>query len=353
MRAPGQQKRRFIGRTWRAIGSNLNPNYLIKGVLPRDGLAVVWGAKKSGKSFWVFDLIMHIVTGRDYRGRQVRQGSVVYIALEGSSGFDNRVDAWRQSYCTESDDDLPFLLINERLNLAEDYRELIAAVQAQLPDVVLILIDTLNRALLGDENNSLDMGRFIRAADSLGTAFGCLVLLIHHCGVAGSRPRGHTSLSGADDVSIAVVRDDKSKVIRCTVEHAKDFEAGACFASKLEGVQLGTDDDGDPVTSCVIAPCATDDSGKPIKLSENEQLAYDALKRTIKDKGTEVQAGSAMAESGVPVGQHVCKSEDWRTCFYDLHEGKPAAKKKALFRATLALEEHKLITLAGTYVWLA
>ena len=84
---------------------NLASNYFVKGVLPRDGLGVVWGAKKSGKSFWVFDLAMHVVAGREYRGRKVRQGSVVYIALEGSTGFDDRVEAWRQRFCTETDDD--------------------------------------------------------------------------------------------------------------------------------------------------------------------------------------------------------------------------------------------------------
>jgi RecA-family ATPase len=94
----GQRQQRFIGRMWQDIKPNFRPNYLVKGILPRDGLAVVWGAKKSGKSFWTFDLIMHVVTGRPYRGRKVRQGSVVYIALEGSSGFDNRVEAWRQRY---------------------------------------------------------------------------------------------------------------------------------------------------------------------------------------------------------------------------------------------------------------
>ena len=93
----GQSRQRFIGRMWRDIGANLSPSYLVKGVLPRDGLGVVWGAKKCGKSFWVFDLVMHVVTGREYRGRKVRQGSAVYIALEGSSGFDNRIEAWRDS----------------------------------------------------------------------------------------------------------------------------------------------------------------------------------------------------------------------------------------------------------------
>ena len=66
-------------------------NYTVKGVLPRVGLAVVWGPPKCGKSFWTFDLVMHVATGRPYRGRRVRQGVVVYLALEGGSGFANRV----------------------------------------------------------------------------------------------------------------------------------------------------------------------------------------------------------------------------------------------------------------------
>ena len=33
------------------------------------------------------------------------------------------------------------------------------------------------------------MGAYIKAADYLRDAFGCLVLLVHHCGVDASRPR--------------------------------------------------------------------------------------------------------------------------------------------------------------------
>ena len=68
------------------------------------------------------------------------------------------------------------------------------------------MIDTLNRALIGDENKSDDMAKFIRAADMIRAAFGCVVSIVHHCGVQGSRPRGHTSLTGADDAQIAVER---------------------------------------------------------------------------------------------------------------------------------------------------
>jgi RecA-family ATPase len=53
------------------------------GVLPRTGLALVWGPPKCGKSFWMLTVAMHIVMGREYRDRRVNKQEVVYLALEG------------------------------------------------------------------------------------------------------------------------------------------------------------------------------------------------------------------------------------------------------------------------------
>ena len=52
--------------------------FLVKGLIPRDGLIVVWGPPKCGKSFWTFDMVMHVALGRDYRGRRVQQGPVPF-----------------------------------------------------------------------------------------------------------------------------------------------------------------------------------------------------------------------------------------------------------------------------------
>ena len=60
--------------------------YLIKGLIPRTGLIVAYGPPKSGKSFVVFDMCMHIALGRPYRGRSVHQGPAVYCAFEGQTG---------------------------------------------------------------------------------------------------------------------------------------------------------------------------------------------------------------------------------------------------------------------------
>ena len=59
---------------------------LVKGLVPRVGLTVVWGPPKCGKSFVVFDMMMHVAAGWLYRRRRVQDGPVVYCAFEGAEG---------------------------------------------------------------------------------------------------------------------------------------------------------------------------------------------------------------------------------------------------------------------------
>ena len=44
------------------LGEDQRP-YLVKGLIPREGLTIVWGPPKSGKSFKTFDLCMHVALG--------------------------------------------------------------------------------------------------------------------------------------------------------------------------------------------------------------------------------------------------------------------------------------------------
>ena len=57
---------RFGLIAFRNIQPTADPPYLVKGLVPREGLTVVWGPPKSGKSFWTFDLGMSLrLEGRD------------------------------------------------------------------------------------------------------------------------------------------------------------------------------------------------------------------------------------------------------------------------------------------------
>ena len=95
-------------------------------------------------------------------------------------------------------------LVPTRLNLIEECGTLINEIRAQTADEppVLVVIDTLNRSLNGSESRDEDMSRYIQAADAVREAFKCAVALVHHCGIEASRPRGHTSLTGAADAQI-------------------------------------------------------------------------------------------------------------------------------------------------------
>src|SRR5262249_6235581 len=252
--------------------------YLIKGVIPRIGLVVVWGPPKCGKSFWIFDLAMHVALGWPYRDRRVQQGPVVYCAFEGQTGFQARAQAFRQTFPIEVDGPVPFYLQPVTLDLAADHKELIAAIGRDAMAPVLVVLDTLNRSLRGSENDAKDMAAYIAAADAIREAFTCSVAIVHHCGIDGTRPRGSTALSGAVDAQLAVRRDASDAII-VDVEFMKDGAAGDMIASKLEVITVGKDEDGEEITSCVIRSA---DVPKIVeagpKLTKNQQTMYSILR---------------------------------------------------------------------------
>ncbi len=132
--------------------------YLVKDLIPREGLVVVWGPPKCGKSFWTFDLVMHLALGRHYRGRKVKQGAVVYVACEGQLGFRARIEAFRQRHLSEKTAYVPFYLVPASLDLIAEHEDLVAAIRAELGSTkpAAMVLDTLNRSIQGDENSSED-----------------------------------------------------------------------------------------------------------------------------------------------------------------------------------------------------
>src|SRR5262249_13268752 len=197
-----------------------------------------------GKSFWAFDLTLHVALGREYRGRRVQQGPAVYCAFEGGSGYSARAEAFRQQHLTEQPENFDFYLLDAQIDLVRDHAAIIADIRAQITDgrtPACVVLDTLNRSLAGSESNDKDMAFYIRAADAIRGAFQCAVIIVPHCGVAADRPRGHTSLTGAVEAQLAVKRDAANNVF-VEVEWMKDGGAeGDVIASRLKPIEVGTD----------------------------------------------------------------------------------------------------------------
>jgi hypothetical protein len=118
----------------------------------------------------------------------------------------------------------------------------------------LLVIDTLNRASGGaDENSSKDMGEIIDAAKGLQAQLGGTVLLIHHSGKDATKGlRGHSSLHAALDAAVEVRREGDRR--EWVIAKSKDDGDSAAYPFRLEVVEIGTDEHGDPLTSCAVVP---------------------------------------------------------------------------------------------------
>lgn len=234
---------------------NKTPAYLVKDMIPRIGITIIWGPPKCGKSFLIFDLMMHVALGRMFRNQRVRQGPVVYCALEGKTGFMNRAEAFRRRKLN-GDKDPPFHLMATPLALVANHEALIASIRKHELAPIAVVIDTLNRSIAGSESSDEDMGNYIKAADAVKEAFQCAVIIIHHCGYEGTRPRGHSSLMGALDAQIAISRDAQNNVVALVeyMKDGKDGPDGLKLVSHLDVIDLGEDDEGDQITSCVVMP---------------------------------------------------------------------------------------------------
>ncbi|MFM9858185.1 AAA family ATPase [Pseudoxanthobacter sp. M-2] len=327
--------------------------YLVKGLFPREGLTLVWGPPKSGKSFWMSSVAMHVALGWDYRGRRVQQGAVVYCAFEGQSGFEARVEAFRLRFLTEEHEPVPFYLQPATLDLVKDAGELIAAIRLNLSDTppVLVVLDTLNRSLSGSESSDEDMAAYVRAADSIREAFACSVVVVHHCGHDHSRPRGHTSLTGAADAQLSVKRA-AGDVVMVEVELAKDGPQGDVIASRLESVEVGFDEDGDVITSCVVVPVEGDavPSSKPMRrLSDGAHNALRAFEEAIAELGE-----GAPNSNHIPRDATVVTLTAWRRYAYARGistSDEERAKQQAFKRATEALIAAGRVAVWEQYAW--
>ena len=230
--------------------------WIIKGVLPKAGMGVVYGASGSGKSFAVLDMGMAIARGVPWRGHKVRQGRVAYIAAEGADGFRKRVAAYAQHNGVDLAT-VPMTVLNAAPNLLEkqDAVDIAKGIRAS-GGADLIIVDTFAQTTPGaNENAGEDVGKALGYCKRINEVTGAMVLLIHHSGKDASKgARGWSGLRAAADAEIEVVREGDARALRLT--KSKDGEDGLLWGFALEVVQLGVDEDLDPITSCIVVEAA-------------------------------------------------------------------------------------------------
>src|SRR5262249_47532106 len=143
---------------------------------------------------------------------------------------------------------------------------------------------------------------------------------------------------------IAVDRDGADNVV-ATVEHMKDGEAGLNLMSRLESVEVGVDDNGNPITSCVVVPVECEACAKAPNVTGATKIALDLLIRALDDTGEKPVASNHIP----PQVGRTCRATTWRSYCYQgtlTDSDNPDAKQKAFVRAS-----NKLQALGVIGVW--
>ena len=131
----------------------------------------------------------------------------------------------------------------------------------------------------------------------------------------------------------------------------KDGPQGAEIVSSLEQISVGTDDDGDNITSCIIRSAGTANIKVKPRVTGQAALALRVLSEAITEAG-EIPP----ANSHIPPNTRTIREEAWRANFYArtlTDDNTNGARQKAFVRASNKLQERNLIGKWADNVWLA
>jgi len=327
-------------------------HWLVRDVLPSAGLAALFGASGSGKSFLALDLCAAVAAGGpEWFACRVKAAPVVYVALEGEAGFSQRVKAWQLHHGRDLPGSLRFVMQALDLRNAADVSEIAEAVTAAGAASGLLVIDTLNRAASGaDENSVVDMGAIIAAAKGLQAKLGGLVLLVHHSGKDASKGlRGHSSLHAALDAAIEVTRGDGRWDWR--IAKSKDGDDSKAHSFKLEVVKIGEHDDGEAITSCVVV--ADEDAPADFRRtiapkSGNQKVVWDSLGELLRKAG-DIRPKDAPAS--LPQGRPAITVDAAIEGIRDRLACDAKRKTERTQQALTGLQAKRLVTIDEGYVW--
>jgi hypothetical protein len=294
------------------------PAWLVKGLFPNRGLGLLVGESQAGKSFLAIHAAVCVARGLPFFGKKVKPGGVLYIAAEGGSGVLPRIHAadnaiggalpaghmLRPAGARAA---APIKVVVEAPNLSKDgdtaafTRTIRAAATAFAQEghtLSLVVVDTWHAALAGaDEQAAADAGHALKPLKEAVEELGLFTLIVHHPGKDLERgARGSSALRAAVDteLELRVPGFDGAKAKPAAVARRgqlikqRDGAVGEEFHYRLNIVELGRDEEGDPWTTCTVLPCDApelDPAGKP--KSRADARLTKAMEAAITECGAE------------------------------------------------------------------
>jgi hypothetical protein len=317
--------------------------WLVKYILPEIGVALASGQWGLFKTTAALDLCVSVMIDKPFAGtyRIKRHGAVLYIAVEGAGGLLNRLEAiaghrgftgplpfaWRDDCPALTDDDAAEILCA----LADDAK---AEFQTKfnLP-IVLIVIDTVIVAAQhkeGGDNDTAASQKVIKAMSDLAKHTGAMVMGVDHFGKAiETGTRGSSAKEGGVDAILALLGDREMsgevKNTRMAMRKQRDGLTGFEIPFAVCVLNVGEDEDGDPITAQVI------DWKAPQPAEAKSNTNWTKTMRTLRRVLTTILADHGKTEVPFIDGPQVraCDIELVRDEFYRQHVAEGTEKKKS------------------------
>ena len=182
--------------------------FCIETLLPQ-GLCILAGAPKFGKSWLMLDLCLKVAKGEPFLGLATMRGTTLYLCLEDS------LQRIQQRLCNITDE-VPdnVFFATQAGTMEEGLEEQIRSFTQSHPELSLVVIDTFQLIRRTDSEVSYASDyEEVRAVKRLADSLGIAILLVHHLRKMGdsdplNKISGSTGISGATD---AVLILDKSR----------------------------------------------------------------------------------------------------------------------------------------------
>lgn len=269
-----------------------NMQWLIDGLIPAESFGVVFGEPGAGKSFSVLDMACSVSSSEPWQGLDTGdEGIVVYISAEGGNGMRFRKRAWEQMHRPA-----PLMRVLPITTIIDDPKDVGQLVQVFREyrrridqPIKMVVIDTLNRSMGGNENDNSEMADFVRGCEKIQAEHQCGVLVVHHSGKDAEKgARGASALKAATDYEVMVAKKDD--IITVSHTRAKDVEPIPPVICRAEVVTVDgyLDYKGREITSLVPMPATMGDEMRAAaSMSDREKALIEIVQQEA------VKAGAA------------------------------------------------------------
>lgn len=249
----------YYGTPMSALVAQPSPvDWTVEGWIPSSGVTMFYGESGGGKTFVTLDIAAHVASGQPWCGLPTKAGHVLYLAGEGNFGLRQRGAAWAARHGHAG---LERLIVSNRAIDMDSGGDAVQSIlriarEATNGPLALVVVDTVNNHMSGDENLAKDVRALFGAVNTVAAALSCPVILNHHVGHgegAARRARGSSAFKASLDASVLVTNANGAILLSCT--KMKDGPEPDDLHGRLETVEIPgwVNTDGSPVQGAVFA----------------------------------------------------------------------------------------------------